>query len=233
MGTSRKRTQASSRGGPSGASGSPVYVRLTTRGISRPVTPMSKGGHSHRGPGHRAARRRAGRGSGAGGSEQEGAGRTTSTVLEYLGRQAGKGPPIAGAPRAGRPGGEPASAVRRKCRLAETRWRAGSNRRAATIGLAQHLAPLDHRSPAVSPGKADEAKVSLRLHVHHLDQVGGIAPNRESLDGVVAGLYCREPDRAPQRDLSDRTSRCRYRLLHVSRRNGDHVQDILFLAAIA
>ena len=48
--------------------------------------------------------------------------------------------------------------------------------------LAEHLAPLDHGAPPVRPRHADVAAVTGRAHVHHVDQIGGVAPVRELHD---------------------------------------------------
>ena len=52
--------------------------------------------------------------------------------------------------------------------------------------LAEHLAPLDHRSPPVDPGRRGVAPLALPPQVQQVDQVGGVPPRREPLDRHVS-----------------------------------------------
>ena len=56
-------------------------------------------------------------------------------------------------------------------------------------GLPEHLARLDHGSSLVAPRHRDEAEVRVvrGAHVHDVDQVRGVAPGGEALDGDIPG----------------------------------------------
>ncbi len=53
--------------------------------------------------------------------------------------------------------------------------------------LPEHLAAFDDRPPFVGPGDAEEGEVTVGAHIHHVDQVRGIAPGGESLDRDIVG----------------------------------------------
>ena len=64
-------------------------------------------------------------------------------------------------------------------------------RRVASGGhdrLPQHLAPLHHGPTTVGVRRTDEAQVAGGLHVHHLDEVAGVAPERHARDRDVPGV---------------------------------------------
>ena len=88
--------------------------------------------------------------------------------------------------------------------------------------LAEHLASLDDTAPMVGADGRDEGGVAVGSNVHDVDQVGGVAPRRELLDGdvalVVAGHRVDELDRhgrmvLVERDVAGRRRRGQHRLV--------------------
>ena len=62
---------------------------------------------------------------------------------------------------------------------------------AATIGLAQHLAALHHRTSPIGPGHAFPGQIPGLAQIEHVDQVGGVTPRGERLDGGLPFVLVR------------------------------------------